>query len=181
MAQQVNVNTNGTGTGVGSGWAIKNGVIGGIIAGIVLAMADIIAAWVSMGQPIAPLQMIAGVPLQRDPTTIDQGTAIVVGVLTHMLLSIVFGVIVAYVVASVPALYNSPVATVIFATLVGFILWPLDFYVIGPAINAPWFRDKTDPVQQFIWHTFMYGTVLGLYLASRLPRTVTATTRQTNL
>ncbi len=55
--------------------------------------------------------------------------------------------------------------------LVGFVLWPLSLYILAPLVNAPWFATDTDPFQQFLWHTFVYGLVLGLYLASRLPQT----------
>ncbi len=173
MATNVNVN-------LGSGWAVRNGLVGGAVAGIVFAMAEMLAALIFNNNFLGPLHMIAGVPLQTPPTKIDDTTAIIVGILTHMAFSMVLGVIVAYIIASVPAL-QTPTATIIFASLVGFIIWPFDFYVLAPIINAPWFAEKTDPVQQFIWHTFAYGTVLGLYLSSQLPRVrATTTTTTTN-
>lgn len=152
-----------------TGWAIKHGLIGGLIAGITFAMAEMIAGAIFKGNPFMSLYGIAGLVLQTPPDQISQGTAIIVGGLAHMIYSMMLGVIVAYIVANFPALYNSSVATVVFATVIGFIIWPLNFYVLAPILNAPWFQ-KEDPIQQFIWHTFMYGTVLGLYLASRLPR-----------
>lgn len=176
MAQ---VNINQGGTVVNGSWAVRNGIIGGIIAGIVFAMAEMIAAWVTQNNFLGPLHMIAGIPLQTPPDKISDTTAIIVGLITHMVFSMVFGVIVAYIVASVPALRTTPIVTVVFATIAGFILWPLDFYVIGPIVNAPWFAQKTDPIQQFLWHTFAFGTVLGLYLASQLPRAIVTTSSDT--
>ena len=162
-----------------AGWAIKNGVIGGIIAGIVFSVAEMVAAWVTMGKPTAPLHMIAGIPLQRDPMTIDDGTAVVVGMLAHMVYSMAVGVIVAFIVRWVSVLRSSPAATVIFATVLGLLAWPLNFYVVAPLINAPWFAAVTNPsdqIQQATWHA-LFGAVLGLYLASRLPRTASAAVR----
>jgi uncharacterized membrane protein YagU involved in acid resistance len=163
-------------TAVDAGWAVRNGLIGGFIAGIVFAAAEMVAAWVTMGKPTAPLHMIAGIPLQQDPMKIDDGTAIPVGLIAHMLYSMVVGVIVGLIVVWVPALRNSPTATVIFTALLGLLAWPLNFYVIAPLINAPWFAAVTNPsdqIQQAIWHT-LFGAALGLYLAARLPRVVSA-------
>src|SRR5438132_14292331 len=98
-----------------------------------------VAAWVSMGKPIAPLHMIAGIPLQQGPMKIDDGTALVVGTIAHMVYSMAVGVIVAFIVTWVPILRNSPVATVIFTMVLGLVAWPLNFYVVAPLINAPWF------------------------------------------
>jgi hypothetical protein len=162
-----------------AGWAIKNGIIGGIIAGIVFAAAEMVAAWVTMGKPAAPLHMIAGIPLQRDPMTIDDGTAVVVGMVAHMVYSMVVGVIVAFIVGWVPTLRNLPAATVIFTTMLGLLAWPLNFYVVAPLINAPWFAAVTNPsdqIQQAAWHA-LFGAVLGVYLASRLPRAVSTAAR----
>ncbi|MFL5734248.1 MAG: hypothetical protein ACJ78Q_13755 [Chloroflexia bacterium] len=158
------------GATVDAGWAVRNGAIGGVIAGIVFAAAEMLAAWFTMGKPAAPLHMIAGIPLQQDPMQISDGTAIVVGMLFHMVYSATVGVIVAFVVTSVAVLRNSPATTVIFSTVLGLVLWPLNFYVIAPLIHAPWFAAVTNPsdqIQQAIWHA-LFGAVLGLYLASRL-------------
>jgi len=154
---------------VGSGWALKHGAIGGAIAAVVFAMAEMTVAWITSGNFIGPMQMIAGVPLRQPPMRIDPMTAVIVGVVSHMAYSITVGIIVAFAVASVPALRASAVVTVLFATVVGFVIWPLNFYLIFPTIGAPWFANETNPLFQFIFHTFMYGSVLGLYLASRHP------------
>ncbi len=157
---------------VGAGWAIKHGLIGGLVAGIVFAMGEMISAWLMQGNAFMPLHMIAGVPLQQDPKAVEPGTALRVGMITHMLYSMALAVVIALIVASVAGLRASGARTVIFATLIGFIIWPLNFYVIAPMLDAPWFATETQPVLQFIFHTFLYGTVLGIYLAARLPKAV---------
>lgn len=159
------------------GWALKHGVIGGIIAGIVFALAEMIFVWLMQGNALMPLHMIASIPLQQQPTEIAPTTAIVVGTLFHMLYAMVAAVIIAYIVAVVSALRNSRAGTVIFATVVGFLLWPLNFYLIAPNINVPWFATQTAPVPQAIWHA-LFGLVLGLYLASQLPRAEVVETRR---
>jgi hypothetical protein len=70
---------------------------------------------------------------------------------------------------------------VIFTTVLGLVIWPLNFYVIAPLINAPWFAQVTKPedqIMQAIWHT-LFGAVLGFYLASRLPGRTSAPTSTT--
>ncbi|MDQ4077314.1 MAG: hypothetical protein M3220_13835 [Chloroflexota bacterium] len=157
------------GRGIDSEWVLKHGAIGGLIGAIVFAMAEMVAAWLSGGNFFGPLHMMASIPLQQPPPEIARGTALLVGTLFHLAYSVVLGIIVAYIVASVAALRNSSTATIVFATVVGFIIWPLNFYVIAPAINAPWFATETNPFLQFIFHTFAFGTVLGVYLAAQLP------------
>ncbi|MFN2431692.1 MAG: hypothetical protein ABR599_02530 [Gemmatimonadota bacterium] len=154
---------------LGSGWAIKHGLIGGFLAGVVFAMGEMIAARLMQGDALMPLHMIAGLPLQQDPKTIAPATAVPVGMIAHMAYSMALAAVLALVVAIVPGLRASGARTVIFATIIGFLIWPLNFYVIAPLLNAPWFATDTEPVLQFVFHTFLYGTVLGMYLAARLP------------
>ncbi len=149
---------------VDTGWAIKHGIIGGIIAGIIFAMAEMIgAALLGGGNAFMPLKMMASIPLGTQPPEIPLGTAIAVGTIFHLLFSAVLGVLFALLVANVAALRASPTAIVIAASVYGAILWPLNFYILAPLIGRPWFT-QTPPVQQFIYHTFFFGTVLGLYL-----------------
>ncbi len=62
-------------------------------------------------------------------------------------------------------LRNSRWALIGVATVFGFALWIVNFYVVAP-ILFPWFG-MANPVVQFFAHTFFFGTVLGLVLAAR--------------
>lgn len=152
---------------IDTGWILKHGVIGGVIAGIVFAMAEMIFAGLMQGKPFMPLHMIASIPLQQEPTQIGQATAITVGMIAHFIYSMLLGVIIAYLVAHIGALRNSPNTTVMVTTILGFLSWPINFYLIAPIINVPWFATQTQPVPQATWHA-LFGLVLGLYLASKL-------------
>ena len=156
---------------IGAGWAVKHGLIGGLIAAVVFSMGEMVAAGIMEGNAFMPLHMIAGVPLQQDPKAIDPGIAVPVGVIAHMMYSMALGIVIAFIV-SVSGLHASGARTVMFATIIGFIIWPLNFYLIAPLLDAPWFATETQPVLQFIFHTFLYGTVLGIYLAARVPNAV---------
>ncbi len=159
-------------TQLDTGWAVKQGAIGGIIAGIVFAIAEMMGARFIGGNPfLQPLAAIASVPIGQPPPQIMQGystiTFVLIGLVTHMVFSAIFGIIFALAVAKVPAL-RSPVALIVAASIWGFILWVVNFYVLGPALGRPWFA-QTPALQQFVYHTFFFGTVLGLYLRSVLP------------
>lgn len=153
-------------------WAIKYGLIGGIIAGVLFALMEMIYAWVAKGDFWGPIRMIASIPLQQPPPQIPLTTAIVTGLLSHMFFSMVFGVVVALIVsalAGASSMFRSPTAIVVFAALFGLLLWPVDFYVIAPLIGVPWFATQTNAFWQgFVAHTFFFGAVLGWYLTTKV-------------
>jgi hypothetical protein len=148
-------------------WA-KHGVVGGVLAGLVFALFEMVMALVQMGTGafFMPLRMIGGIALGDG--ALDPGTSLLVaggvGLLVHMGLSAAFGLTVAVVAALVPLLRRSTVALLAWASLAGFLLWITNFYVIARIAGWPWFPDGTDPIIQFIAHTFVFGTLLGLYL-----------------
>jgi uncharacterized membrane protein YagU involved in acid resistance len=157
-----------------TGWGVKQGIIGGVIAGITFVLAEMIGSAVVAGNPfIMPLKAMASVPIGTPPPEIPTGTAIPVGLIFHMLLSIVLGIIFALIVTNVAALRSSPTVLVIAASVYGIIVWLVNFYILAPLIGRPWFTE-IPPVPQFVYHTFFFGTVLGLYLAWALPRPRTA-------
>ncbi|HUX85992.1 MAG TPA: hypothetical protein VMW65_03235 [Chloroflexota bacterium] len=150
---------------------VKHSLIGGILAGMVFAMMEMVYGAFAKGSFFAPLKMIASLPLQQPPPQIPLGSAIVVGLITHMVFSMMFGLIAAVIISQVPSAASSQSGIVIAASVVGLMLWPLNFYVIAPLLHAPWFATQTDWFWQgLVAHTIFFGTVLGMYLASRLPK-----------
>lgn len=154
--------------GVDLGTWIKHGVIGGVLAGIIFAMFEMIMAVVQMGGDafFMPLRMIGGIGLGAsalEPTT-SLELAAGVGLAIHMMLSALFGAGVAVVAAAIPAFRASTLALVTWASVAGLGLWLVNFYVIAPTAGWRWFPDMTDPVVQFVAHTIVFGALLGLYL-----------------
>ena len=147
---------------------VKQGAVGGVIAGIVFAMFEMIMAAVLSGADafFMPLRMIGAIVLGMK--ALDPGyslvTAGMVGLMVHMMLSIMFGIIFAALVAYVPGLANSSLILIVAASVYGFALWIVNFYVIAHAASWLWFPDKTNVAVQFVAHTIMFGTVLGLFL-----------------
>ena len=59
------------------------------------------------------------------------------------------------------------------ATAYGLLLWLVNFYVIVRVAGWDWFPDGADQFWQgFVAHTFIFGTLLGIYLAGTLRRRV---------
>jgi hypothetical protein len=150
------------------GWWLKHGAIGGLIAGIVFAMFEMIVAALMMGMSAfwMPMRMIGGIVLGMpalDPSY-PLVTAALTGFILHMVLSTLYGVIFGAVVSFIPQLARSTAILVVAASVFGLLLWLVNFFVIAPAAGWTWFPEKTSPLVQFIAHTFFYGTALGVYL-----------------
>src|SRR5919204_1443541 len=150
---------------IDTGWWVKHGIIGGIVGAIGMMLAEmIIAAGMGM-DAFMPPRMIAGIllgPSAMEPST-PLMTAAPVGMLLHLVLSIIYGLIFAWIVSVVPAL-RSTVGVIVGASLFGLLLWLINFYVIAPPAGWGWFPTQANPVQQFVAHVFGFGTVLGVYL-----------------
>jgi uncharacterized membrane protein YagU involved in acid resistance len=111
-----------------------------------------------------PPRMIAGIALGK--SAMDSSTPLMTAALTgmglHMTLSIIYGLIFAWVVANVRALQTT--ATVIGGgAAFGLLLWLINFYVIAPPAGWVWFPTMANPVQQIISHVIGFGLVLGVY------------------
>lgn len=150
-----------------TGWWLKQGAIGGVIAGVAFAMFEMLATALLNGAAafFMPLRMIGAIAL--GPGALQPGysllTAGLVGMVIHMMLALVFGIVFALLVAYVPALASSPMALLAAASAYGLLLWLVNFYLIAPAMGWVWFGES-NPVVQFLAHTFMFGAALGLYL-----------------
>ncbi|MGH2356093.1 MAG: hypothetical protein ACRDI2_16205 [Chloroflexota bacterium] len=163
-----------------SGWWLTQGITGGILAGIVFAAFEMGMAALLMGPAafFAPLRMISAIALGEsalDPGY-DLATAALTGIVVHLVLSAIFGAIFGLLVAGAPAMVNSSGGLVGAASIYGLLLWLVNFYLIALAAGWTWFPEMTNPIVQFVAHTFFYGSVLGLYLSrAALPRRTTVT------
>lgn len=147
---------------------IKNGAIAGIVAGITFAIFEMVAALFLIGPQafFTPLRMIGAIGLGEQ--ALNPGyplfQAATVGAIIHMMLSIVYGIVFAVLTTSGRWLQTGGGA-VTGATLFGFLLWILNFYILAPALGYTWFVEA-NPIVQFLAHTFFFGTILGTYLSS---------------
>jgi hypothetical protein len=143
-------------------WALRVGAVGGIVAGIVFAVFEMVASAAMMGMDafFMPLRMIGAIllgPAALAPAYPLFG-AIVAAVIVHMALSVIYGMVFTALVGRIsPASWEVGLGAVY-----GFLLWIINFYLIA-AVAFPWFLEAP-PVVQFIGHTFFFGAVLGWYV-----------------
>ncbi len=154
-------------SGVGT-WVV-GGVVAGLIAGVVFLVFEMVVAGVMGPSAFGPARMIGAIGLGEGALppqpSIGLGTVLPVALIIHFINSAVYGAIFGVIVGLIGALRSSRAALVGAATVFGFALWIVNFYVIAP-VAFPWFG-MANPVVQFLAHTFFFGTILGLLLASR--------------
>ena len=150
-----------------SAW-VRAGLVGGVVAGIVFAMFEMITAAALNGSEafFMPLRMIGAIGVGA--SALDPASSLLpasaAGLVIHMALSMMYGVAVAAVLALVPALSRTTISTVAFASIAGFGLWILNFFIFAGIFGWTWFPDTQNIAVQFVAHTFMFGSVLGLVL-----------------
>jgi hypothetical protein len=150
----------------GRGWWLRHGVAGGVLAGLVFAAFEILAAATTDGTGawLGPLRMIGAIVLGR--WAMDLGAPLLppvaVGLILHVGLSAAFGgVFGAMAGAGVAGPTTRLVAS---GGAYGLLLWLVNFHMIAPIAGWRWFPDGTDPVVQLVAHVLFYGAPLGLYL-----------------
>ncbi len=151
-------------------WATR-GAIGGIIAGLAFAAFEVIIAGIIAGNFFSPFRMISATALGSQALTpqVSLGMAIAVGVLVHMAYSIVAGAVIGLILASFKPLSQSKTAVIVSASVLGLLMWLVNFYLIAPAFGWVWFPERASQFWQgFVAHTFLYGTVLGWYISAAL-------------
>lgn len=141
------------------------GIATGVGAGVVFAIVEVIAA-VAMGMsPLTPFRMFASVVLGRAALeTTAVGSAFIVGLITHLVLSAVFGVI--YVALnSGTSLENRASAgrQSAYGLIYGTLLWLVNFQVIARLVY-PWFLG-TNQIAQWLMHALAYGLPLAVMYA----------------
>lgn len=144
------------------------GILAGVVAGIAMAVFEMIAAAAMGMSALAPLRMIAGIVLGSSALgpEIDVGLTVLVGVLVHLALSALYGAIFGAGVASFAQLRRSKPAILTAGAVFGLVLWLVNFYLFAPAL-FPWFTEANALVQ-FVAHTFFFGAVLGGVVDARL-------------
>lgn len=156
---------------------LVHGIVGGIIAGIVFAMADMVMAVVVMGDSFfAPMRMIGAIVLGQ--AALNPGYSLLqaggVGMALHMMLSALYGVIFLFLLALGRQLWSSTSALLALGSVFGLALWVANFLVIAPPA-FPWFGMANPFWMGFVAHTFFFGTVVGGYVAATRPGVSAAT------
>jgi hypothetical protein len=78
-----------------------------------------------------------------------------------MALSMMYGLVVAVAISTVPAISRSLTATVVVASMAGFALWIANLLILAHVFGWTWFPDGHSVAVQFVAHTMMFGTSWG--------------------
>lgn len=132
-----------------------------IIGGLVFAALEVVLVpLVQEGSPWAPLHMIGAIALgsgaMASPDTFDL-QVVSVAVVLHLALAIIYGVILAFVVARLDA-----GSATLLGAVYGFLLYLINFYAFTKWF--PWFADARDWISIFT-HVVQGALWGGLYKA----------------
>jgi hypothetical protein len=144
-------------------WSATNGVLFGLAAGVVLALAEVVLAVAAGDSPLRPVRMSAGVALGPPAFTpqVSVGTALLVGLGVHFALSAVFGLLYSVLEAMLPVdgrgqwEFQAPVGM-----LFGIFLWMVSFQFVGRGYY-PWFLDVPQ-FPQIVLHAVFLGLPLAM-------------------
>jgi NADH:ubiquinone oxidoreductase subunit 3 (subunit A) len=145
---------------------VSEGALGGLVAGAVLAIAEVLLALLTGGSALTPFRMFASVAFGRVALgTMAPGLALLVGALVHFLLSAIFGGVYGRMNKPFEAeTRGSWLRQSAIGLFFGLVLWFLNFQVTA-RILYPWFLAMPQ-VPQMLLHAFCFGLPLGLMLAA---------------
>ncbi len=151
-----------------AGTVLREGLMGGLVAGAIFALAQMLLATASGASVWTPWAWFASILLGRGILDAPFGlSTFVVGFVVHFVLSALFGLIWGATAKSVSrGIRDSWGAHAIAAMIYGLVVWLVNFQVIARVVY-PWFLD-TGPFAQMLLHVLAFGLPLGLYLTARL-------------
>jgi hypothetical protein len=152
-----------------AGTIFRLGAEGGIVAGTTFILFQMVAAGLSKGALVVPLQMIAAMPFGRDVLSAWYPTfaPIVIALGIHLILSVLYGVLFTRVLAAYAVRPKSLLRLLILGALFGTGLWLTNYYLIAPVFGWYWFPLGTSAWVQMIAHGVFFGMALGGYVQYR--------------
>lgn len=145
---------------------LAEGAAAGILAGAVFAAAEIIVAALMGAPAVLPLRMFASISMGPEAlSVVPASVAAIVGTITHLAFSAIFGVL--YAALVLPMTYGTRARPVVQAgsgALFGLAVWFLNFQLVARAFY-PWFL-ATSQTNQAILHALAFGVPLGVVFAA---------------
>ena len=144
-------------------WSATNGLLFGLAAGVVLALAEVVLAVATGESALRPVRMSAAVALGPPAFTQDVavGTALLVGLGVHFALSAVAGLAYSFLDAMLPLdgrsrwEFQSAVGM-----LFGIAVWLVSFQFVGRG-HYPWFLEVPQ-FPQIVLHSVFLGLPLAM-------------------
>ncbi len=148
------------------GRSVKEGAIGGLIAGVIFAIAYILASLIAGDAAIIPFRRLASVLLGTDAlTTTSPPTVVVIALIAHLYLSTMFGLFYGvYNSALTMRTRSSPRRQAVVGMIYGVMLWLINYNVFA-RYRYPWLL-ALPQAPQVLLHALFYGLPLGLLYAT---------------
>jgi uncharacterized membrane protein YagU involved in acid resistance len=158
------------------GQRITRGAIAGIVAGLVFLIATM-GYVTTKGKPaVAPMIDISTIFHGQDQP-VPNSENVVVGFVTHLTLSIAFGVVFGLLVLLLP---RRALIVLAAGVVYGLVLYVVNFQILGRTL-FPWFTDPNGPDQGFeVFIHAVFGLVLAPFLIGR-PEPAEMRVRETDL
>jgi len=151
-----------------AGTVLREGLVGGLIAGAIFALSQMLLAAATGATALTPWAFFASILLGQEALTGPFTLAtFIVGFVVHFVLSAVFGLIWGATAKSVSrGIRDDYGAHAVAAMVYGLVVWLVNFQVIARFVY-PWFLEL-DALFQLVLHAIAFGLPLGLYLCARL-------------
>jgi hypothetical protein len=141
----------------------------GVLAGLVLAVAEVVGATVAGRSPLLPLRMAASVLLGDSALDLVAPAPVVgVAILDHLVVSAILGV--AYLVFAgqwAERWRGHPRSQALLGILFGTAVWLFNFQLVG-RFATRWFLD-TMQAPQWVAHAFFFGLPLAAFFRLLMP------------
>jgi hypothetical protein len=144
-------------------WSATNGLLFGLAAGVVLALAEVVLAVSTGDSPMRPVRMSAAVALGPPAFTqaVSAATALLVGLGVHLALSALAGLAYSLLDAMLPpdgrGRWEFQTAV---GMLFGIVVWLVSFQFVGRGYY-PWFLEVPQ-FPQIVLHSVFLGLPLGM-------------------
>jgi hypothetical protein len=140
----------------------KEGFGFGVVAGIIFAVAEVIIAAMMDNPALMPFRMFASIVFGQEALGVTPiGTAVAVGIVVHLILSALFGLVYGVVNSRFSLRTQADSSTQLGIGLAfGVALWFVNFQIIARTAY-PWFLDAPQGLQAIL-HAVAFGLPLGI-------------------
>ena len=146
-----------------------HGVRAGLVAGLVLGLIEIALSTVLRGDPWLPFDFAVAILVGPEALaqTFPVGASVALGVMIHVLLSAVFGIVFLVGLALTFQLSARPWLMLLYGVAFALMVWEVNFLAVLPVI-APKLRGQLDLATQ-VWngvlsYCLVYGPTLATYV-----------------
>jgi hypothetical protein len=156
---------------------VSHGTFAGLSAGFILGLAEIVASDALRGDPWLPFDFAVAIVVGPEALAPEFPVvaSVALGIVIHVLLSVLFGVVFVSALALTFQLSARPWLIVFYGVIFALTVWEVNFLAVLPVI-APELRGRIDLATQ-LWngivsYCLVYGPVLAAYVIWVRPGTL---------